>query len=212
MGRCGKFGTEVGKNLSEHGDHANDQKSGDGEGDDQDDYWVSHGRFDFLFQAGGGLEKAGEAIENFREEPARLAGFDHAGIEAAKDSGVFGDGLVKGIALLDEGGDFSDDPAEAGLFFGIGLFVKGGESGDEREAGVDHRGELTGKENEIRLADFSFGRADATSSFLFDGEDHPTSGHQGIDGVVFVEGLLKTGDRLARGVASGVSKGQHGGN
>ena len=125
---------------------------------------------------------------------------------------MFGDGVVKGVALLDEGGDFTDDPAEAGLFFGIGLFVKGGESGDEREAGVDHGGELAGKQNEIRLADLSFGRADTSSSFLFDGENHPSAGHQGIDRVVFVEGLLKTGDRLARGVASGVSKGQHGGN
>ncbi len=79
------------------------------------------------------------------------------------------DRFVEGLAALDPGGHVTDDAAQVFLAFRGELLVKRGQRLDERDAGLDHGGELAGEENQIGLFDrpgLVFGAGN--SSFLLE--------------------------------------------
>ena len=59
---------------------------------------IGHRRFDFLFQARGGFEEAGEPVENLRDHTAGFTRFHHARVEAAENFRVLVNRVVKRIA------------------------------------------------------------------------------------------------------------------
>ena len=71
------------------GTTSNDKKSRDQERDANDDDRIGHGRLDLLAQAGAGLEEAGQAVENLREQTAGFTGFHHADKKTIEDTRMF---------------------------------------------------------------------------------------------------------------------------
>ncbi len=64
-----------------------------------------------------------------------------------------GDGFIESFATLDTGGDVADHGAKVFLLLRVALFVERGECLDERNARLDHGGELAGEEHEVGLLD-----------------------------------------------------------
>ena len=67
----------------------------------------------------------------------------------------------------------------------VALLVKRGQRLDERDAGLDHGGELPGEQNEIGFFDRPcFLPTSARRRFLLQGEDHQATTHEAGDGIV----------------------------
>ena len=151
--RSGQLGAEVLEDFAENRNDPDDQEGGDREGDADHDDRISHGRLDLLAQTRAGFEEAGQPIENLGQQTAGFARFHHADEQPIEDARMLRDRLVKGFAALDARGDVADDVAQIALPFRVALLVERGQRLDERDAGLDHGGELAGKENEIGLLD-----------------------------------------------------------
>ena len=120
---------------------------------------------------------------------------------------------LKCFTALDTGRHVADDMAEAALPLRVALFVKRGHRLDERNAGLDHRRELPGKQNQIGLFDRpALFLLAASGGFLLEGENHEPATHQTGDGVVLVEGVLDTGYDIAGRIAGLIGEGASYGN
>ena len=107
--RRGKFGAEILEDFAEDRDDFNDQESRDGKGNADDDDRISHGRLDLLAQACAGFEKAGQTIQNLREQSAVFACFDHAHKQSIEHARMLRDRFMESFATLDPRGDVADD-------------------------------------------------------------------------------------------------------
>ena len=117
---------------------------------------------------------------------------------------------MESLAALHARGHVADDVAQALLPFRIALIVKGGQGLDQRDAGLDHGGKLSGKENEIGFFDrpgffARFGRG----GFLLERKHHQPTTHQAGNGVVFVESVLNAGNDLPGHISGLVGEGDH---
>ena len=210
LGWGGKFCPKIGEDRREGGDHLYNQKRGDAEGDQHHDHWVGHRRFYLFSEPRRGLKKCGEAIEDFGQQPPGFACFDHGDVESGKMAGLFAKRLVKRVALLEQGHQVAGNPPKRPLFAGVGLFVESGEGRDEGEAGGHHGCQLSREQNQVRFRDPALGGPQAARAALLDAEHQQTSGHERLDGVVLVEGLLNPGNCFSCGVTGFVGECVHG--
>ena len=99
---------------------------------------------------------------------------------------------------------------QAALAFRVALIVKGGQTLNERNAGLNHGRKLAGEENEIGLFNRPGFLARATGDgFFLERKDHQAATHQTGDGVILVKSVLDAGDDAAGGVSSLVGVGDH---
>ena len=153
LGGGGQGFAEVLEDFREDGHDLHDEEDRDEDRDGDDGDRVGHGRLDLFAQARAGFEEAGEAVEDLREQTARLTGLDHGDVEAVEDRGMLLERGVEAVAALHAAGDVADDRAQVGLFLRVGALVEGGQRADERDARVDHGGELAGEEDEVGFLD-----------------------------------------------------------
>src|SRR5205814_2972102 len=153
LGRRRKLRAEVLEDLAKDRDHLHNQEGCNRHRDANDNDRVGHGGLDLLAQPRAGFEEAGETVENLREQTAVLTGLHHAYEKPIKHSRMFRDRFVKSFAALHAGGYVTDDMPQALLAFWIALVIESSQGLDQRNAGLDHRGKLSGKKNEIGLFD-----------------------------------------------------------
>jgi hypothetical protein len=107
-----------------------------------------------------------------------FTGLHHADKKPVENAGMLGDRFVKGFAALHAGGDVADNVAQALLALWIALVVEGGQRLDQRNASLNHGGELAGKENEVGFLDAPrFLARFGGDGFLLEGEDHQPPAH-----------------------------------
>ena len=123
---------------------------------------------------------------------------------------MFRNRFVKRFTALHARGHIAYDVAQTALAFRIALIVESSQTLNERNAGLDHGGELAGEKNQVGFFYFE----DAFSSFtghrfLLKRKHHEAAAHEAGDGVIFVECVLDTGDDATGGVSGLVGKGYH---
>ena len=135
---------------------------------------------------------------------------DHADEQTIEYPRMLGDRLVEGFTTLHAHGDVADDRAKIALPFGIALFVQSGQCLNQRNAGLNHRRELAGKQHQIGFFDvaaiFLFS---AGLGFFLERQDHEPAAHETGNSVIFVNGVLHAGYDPAGGVTSLVGEGNH---
>ena len=131
MRGCRQLRAKIAEDFTEDRNHTNNQKCRDGKGDAEDNDRISHRRFHFFPQARACFEKSSKPIENFSEQTAGFAGFDHAHKESVEDAGMFADRLVESFAALHARRDIADDMTQIALPFRIGLLVESCQSLDQ---------------------------------------------------------------------------------
>ena len=123
---------------------------------------------------------------------------------------LFSKRFVERVALLEQGHQVAGYAPERSLFAGVGLFVECGERRDEGEAGSHHGGQLSREQHQVRFRDPAFGSPQPAGAALLDAEHQQSPGHEGLDGVVLIEGLLNPGNCFSSGVTGFVGECVHG--
>ena len=86
---------------------------------------------------------------------------------------MFPDRFVKCFSALHAGGDVAHDVTQTALALGIALVVKRGQSLDQRNASLNHGGELAREKHEVGFFNRpSFFTAAAGDSFLLERQHH----------------------------------------
>src|SRR5262249_53491153 len=202
--------TKIFEDFAEDWNHANNQKGGDGKRDTNHDDRVGHCRFDFLAQTSARFEEAGETFQNLSKQTAAFTRLHHADVQTVKNARMFRDRFVKCFTALHPRSHVAHDLAEAALTFRIGLIVKSCQTLDQGNTGLDHGGELAGEKNEVRFFNFESAVTGLPGNgFLLKGKHHQTAAHQASDRVIFVKGVLDTGDDFTGGVSGLVGEGNH---
>src|SRR5437867_1998095 len=130
----------------DHHEHDDQQRHAD----DRDR--VDHRSLDLALQLGGLLDVAGQALEDDVEHTARLTDLEHVGEEVVEDLRVLPERLGKGGAALDLAGDLAGDVAEG---LRVALLGQDREALRERQASVDHRGELPCVDGQVLVLDLT---------------------------------------------------------
>src|SRR3989441_5302873 len=132
-------GAEALEHLGEGRDDE-DHHEDDHEGGDADDrHRVDHRALDLALQLGGLLDVAGQPLQDDVEDTAGLADREHVDEEIVEHPRVLLERLREGGAALDFGRDALRDVAQG---LGVALLRQNREALSDRQAGVDHRGEL----------------------------------------------------------------------
>src|SRR5256884_2337871 len=92
------------------------------------------------------LEELGQPDQYGVEDAARFAGRDHVDVQIAERLGVLAQRIGEGLTALDV---IDDLPGDVGEDLILGLLRQDVERLDERQAGVDHRGELAGEHDDV---------------------------------------------------------------
>src|SRR5437868_4819244 len=123
---------------------------------------------------------------------------------------MLGDRFMEGFTALHSHGDVADNSPQIALPFRIRLLVESGQSLNQRDAGLDHGGELSRKQNHVGFFDAAAVFALAAGfRFLLEGKYHEPAAHETGDSVIFVDGVLHAGYDPAGGVTSLVGEGNH---
>ena len=125
-------------------------------GDHDDGNRVDHRRLHLALQLHGLFDVGREALENRVEDTARLARRHHVGEQRVERLRVLAHRVGERGARLDVGAGLQNDGREVLVLF---LAAENVEALDERQAGVDHHGELTGEDGEVLRADLLAGLA-----------------------------------------------------
>ena len=205
-----EFRAEILEDFAKDRHDPHNQEGGDRKRDADDDDRIGHRRFDFLAQSRAGFEEPGQPIQNLREQTAGFTRFHHADKQPVENARMFRDRFMESFAALNARGHVADDVAQDFCRLGIALLVERGQRLDERNAGVDHRGQLPGEKHQIGLFDRpnSFARS-AARSLLLQRKHHEAATHEAGHGVVFIESILNAGDNPAGGITSLVGECDH---
>ncbi len=143
-------GLSAGEDGGEFGEDEGEEEDGHADGHDHHKGGVDEGAFHFF----GGFALGDEVFGEFAEHSAHGAGefrsADERDVVFGEDAGEAfqrGGEILSAVDALDDG--FED----AGAGFGEALFGEGGEGFGERDAGVDHDGELHGEVDEFLTFD-----------------------------------------------------------
>ena len=210
LGWRGEFRAEVLEDFAEDRHDLDDEEGGDGHRDADHDDGISHRGFHLLSEAGARFEESGQPVENLGEQTAVLARFHHADEKPIENARMLGNRFMKGFAPLHSSGHVADDVAQALLALRIALVVKRRHGLDQRNACLDHGGQLTGKENQVSFLDGpGFLALLSGNGLLLEGQNHQPPTHQAGYGVILVKGILNTGNDLSGHVAGLVGECDH---
>ena len=204
---AGQLGAEAAIDVLEGGNDAHEQEDGDDNGHDGDDGRIHQRGFNFFTQAFRVFEIGCEPRENFREQAAFFAGRDHCDIQAVEGFRMAGECLGKTFSALDASGDIANDIAHD--FVGC-LVAQRLERLDDGDAGVNHRGELPGKNYLVGEGNFAAFGLTALGDFFLNFDDQEVAVQQRSDGGLLGKRLHSVADFAAGGrFAGGVSKYRH---
>ncbi len=119
-------------------------------GDDDDGDRVDHRRLDLLLQLDVLLDVDRQPLEDGVEDAARLTGRDHVGVERVEDLRVPLHRIGERRAALDVGPRLEDDLREVLVLL---LVAEDVEALHQRQAGVDHDGELPREDGQVLRVD-----------------------------------------------------------
>src|SRR5213079_3269481 len=104
---------------------------------------------------------------------------------------------MESLATLDASGHVTNNVAKVFLALWIALVVKGSKRLDQRDAGLDHRGKLAGKENQVGFLDRpGFLLRLGGCGLLLERKHHQPAAHEAGHCVVLIEGVLYAGNDL----------------
>ena len=187
----GSVAAEARKNLAEDRHHFDQQENRNQDGHDGHDGRIHHGRFDLLAQAGGVFQIDGQAGQNLRQQPAFFAGGDHADIEPVEHLGMLLQRLGETVAAFHPGADIPDDVAH---HFVGGLLGQGLQGLHHGQAGINHRGQLPGEDDQVRQGDVPAAGAALLADFLLDRDHQHVAVQQRGDRRLLGGGFDRTAD------------------
>src|SRR5262249_30189256 len=144
--RRGKRLAHAAVELAEDRDDVDKKDRDDGHGDGDDRRGIDHRAFDLAFELGGFFDEYGDTHEDRVQDAAHLAGRDHVHVKVVEYLRVLLQRLGERDAAFDVLLDGSDDVAEKLV---LGLLAQDVEALDDRQAGVDHGGELPCEDHDV---------------------------------------------------------------
>ena len=200
-------GAKVGEDFAEHRHNFHQQENGDENRHHGYHRRVHHGGFDFFAEAGGVFQINGQARQDFGQQTALFAGRHHAGVEPAECPGMLLQSIRETVAAFDAGADVAD---------GVAHHLVGGLVGQRLQglhhcqAGVDHRGQLPRKDDQVGESHAAAGGAAFFADFLLDRNDQQVAVQQRGNGCLFRGGLDRTANLPATdGFASYIDERSH---
>src|ERR1051326_5038589 len=127
-------------------DDVDEKDRDDGHGDNDDRRRIDHRALDFAFQLGGFFDEYRDTGENRVQHTARLPGRHHVYVKVVEHLRVLLERLGERTAAFDVLFDGPDDVAEKLV---LGLLAQDVEALYDRQAGVDHGGELPRKDHDV---------------------------------------------------------------
>jgi hypothetical protein len=137
---------QAGEDVLERGDDEDHDDGDDGDGDDDDRRRVDHRRDHVAPQLDDLLDVGREALEDEVEDAAGLAGLDHVDEELVEDFRVARHGRRQRRAFLHVLSRLRQDDCEV---LALLLLREDFEALDERQAGVNHHGELAREDGKL---------------------------------------------------------------
>jgi hypothetical protein len=206
--REGELHLDRGEHALEHRDDE-DQQDRDRDGRHaHDDRRVDHGALHLAHQGVVLLEEDGQSQENGVENAARLARGHHVDEEARERLWVAAEGVGQGVAGLDVEDHLLGDILQ-GLV--LGLVGQDRQRLHQRQARVDHRGELPGEDHDVARLDARLAQAEAhlLGRFPDAHQDHPVLPDVPDDLVLGLGLHLALQDLPVRGVLGRVVEERH---
>src|SRR6185437_45455 len=196
LGGRGQLAAETRIHVREHRHHLDQQEGGDEHGHHADDGRIHEGGFDLFAESRGVFQVGRQARKNFGQQTALFTGGNHGDIQAAEGFGVLLQSFGETVTAFHARANVLDDVAHDLVG---GLFGERLEALHHRETGINHGGELAGKDDEVGKADFAAGGSALFADLFLDGNDEEVAVEQGGDGGLFGAGLDRAADFAAGG-------------
>ena len=153
-GRQRQFTAEIVVHALEHRHDEQQHRAHDEDDEDAHCDGIRHRRFDLPPQRLLAFQRGREAGENLVEHPACLAGAHHRDVQRREDLRMLGDRLREGQPAFDVGAHGLDHGRKC---LRLRLLGEDAERAQQRQAGADHRGELTRDDHDVAEVDLSTG-------------------------------------------------------